>query len=352
MPYSNNLNMHLQLTMLVFIITVNNNNNNNNNGAFVLADFIWYSETDSYYILRTETVTWATARDTCVNDGGELLVPQTHEEQDYLLQFVQRHTVQSSPDTHLWLGVACENYDACAMNAQWMSFWHDQYPSVNGQNTAGVWWINQNTWIDVPDAESKPEYICKYNGKCDSQSVVCDSQAACIQDTAATDRTCLCEQGFAGVNCNIALASDTPDPNGNGGGATDGISPVSDNGATNAVPPFSDNGGGATDGMPPVSDNGATNGITDGTGDSGGGATEPSSNVAAEGNNFLVIIIGASVGGAVFLFAAIMIINVKCKSKKLLGMEHEREEEAEDTVSVYEKSNFGGKPEESEGEYD
>ena len=91
--------------------------------------------------------------------------------------------------------------------------WDPSNAGVNISGGAAAAWSKQsNTWLLVTenDGPHVNELICEYNTPthCNHPDIDCVAHGVCLQQTAYTERACVCEEGFTGTDCAETAATE------------------------------------------------------------------------------------------------------------------------------------------------
>ncbi|XP_038070747.1 perlucin-like protein [Patiria miniata] len=118
----------------------------------------WYQWGRKCYKAITERLTWSEAKDECIKMGSVLVMPQSQEETDFLLQLQQSNfwiNCNDLQDEGTW---KCENDEVEFRNwstgPQWL-----QPDNLNGEHCAMVWVDQEGKWNDVR-CDSQLPAIC------------------------------------------------------------------------------------------------------------------------------------------------------------------------------------------------
>ena len=74
---------------------------------------------------------------------------------------------------------------------------------IFGDGAGAVWSKQSNTWLLLTENDDPrlKELICEYSTPCVSPDIDCVANSVCLQQTAYTERACVCNQGFTGADC-------------------------------------------------------------------------------------------------------------------------------------------------------
>eukprot|EP00063_Salmo_salar_P083259 XP_014058094.1 PREDICTED: CD209 antigen-like protein C isoform X2 [Salmo salar] len=115
----------------------------------------WRKFDCSCYFLSIESKTWEESRQDCLNRGGNLVIIQSREEQDYIKTFM----VMS------WIGLTDEDSEG---NWTWVDntqltteeYWNFDEPNGGREENCGMIWWNYDAWKDASCFERRP-WICE-----------------------------------------------------------------------------------------------------------------------------------------------------------------------------------------------
>uniref|UniRef100_A0AAZ3P144 C-type lectin domain-containing protein n=1 Tax=Oncorhynchus tshawytscha TaxID=74940 RepID=A0AAZ3P144_ONCTS len=114
----------------------------------------------SCYFLSIVSKTWEESRQDCLNRGGDLVIIQSREEQDYIKTF----KVMS------WIGLTDEAREGLWMwvdNTQLTTaeYWHPDEPNGGREENCGMIQMNYDAWIDTSCSAALP-WICEKYAYC------------------------------------------------------------------------------------------------------------------------------------------------------------------------------------------
>uniref|UniRef100_A0A8C7SRJ0 C-type lectin domain-containing protein n=1 Tax=Oncorhynchus mykiss TaxID=8022 RepID=A0A8C7SRJ0_ONCMY len=109
----------------------------------------------SCYFLSIVSKTWEESRQDCLNRGGDLVIIQSREEQDYIKTF----KVMS------WIGLTDEDREGLwtwVDKAQLTTaeYWHPGEPNGGREENCGMIWMNYDAWNDASCSAALP-WICE-----------------------------------------------------------------------------------------------------------------------------------------------------------------------------------------------
>ncbi|XP_036797745.1 CD209 antigen-like protein 2 [Oncorhynchus mykiss] len=115
----------------------------------------WRKFDSSCYFLSIVSKTWKESRRDCLNRGGDLVIIQSREEQDYIKTFM----VMS------WIGLTDEDREGLwtwVDNTQLTTaeYWHPGEPNGGREENCGMIWMNYDAWNDASCSAALP-WICE-----------------------------------------------------------------------------------------------------------------------------------------------------------------------------------------------
>ena len=98
-----------------------------------------------WYAIMPDKVTWERAYERCKNLGGQLVIIESREEQDFIIQLTDE---RGNPSSHLWIGATDKNNEGEYQ-------WHDgRFLSETFSNWYGDWSIGKANAIAGPHETS------------------------------------------------------------------------------------------------------------------------------------------------------------------------------------------------------
>ncbi|XP_055754559.1 C-type lectin domain family 4 member M-like [Salvelinus fontinalis] len=120
----------------------------------------WRKFDCSCYFLSSESKTWEESRQDCLKRGGDLVIIQRREEQDYIKTF----------EVTSWIGLTDEHSEGLwtwVDNTQLTTaeYWHPGEPNGGRDENCGMFWLQFDAWNDASCSEVLP-WICEKCAYC------------------------------------------------------------------------------------------------------------------------------------------------------------------------------------------
>ena len=117
----------------------------------------WHRNGESCYFIIKDKMDWYHANRTCAKSRGNLLIPNSKSEQDYIWELFLKGFDQT-PDASLWIG--CNdieeegNWQHCPLKGETNAYenWAEEEPNNNNYEAdCGSLWVARNgKWDDYP----------------------------------------------------------------------------------------------------------------------------------------------------------------------------------------------------------